>query len=178
MFSQANAPFFHFGQNLPFPDLDREFTDHLAELFHKVTKRKIDKNELWEIFQEFEKVPQLIRSLVERLALYPNILILEAKNQLIEDIYNDRAFVEQWDKCSALERLLLLHIVSGGTGIFSQEAQKIFAEKLGVHRITNSTIQSSIRMLQNKMLIGRNLERGIYFIEDPNFKSWLLEEKL
>lgn len=178
MFSQANAPFFHFGQNLPFPDLDRGFTDHLAELFCKVTKRKIDKNELWEIFQEFEKVPQLIRSLVERLALYPNISIQDAKNQLLEDIHSDRAFVEQWDKCSLLERLLLLHIGSGGTGIFSGEVQRIFAEKLGISRVTIPTIQSAIRTLQNKMLIGRDSERGIYFVEDPNFKSWLLEEKL
>lgn len=177
MFSQANAPFFHFGQNLPFPDLDKEFTDHLAELFYKVTRRKIDKNQLWEIFQEFEKVPQLIRSLVERLALYPNISIQEAKNQLLEDIHSDRAFVEQWDKCSSLERLLLLHIGSGGTGIFSGEVQGIFAEKLGISRVTISSIQSAIRMLQNKMLIGRDSERGIYFVEDPNFKSWLVEEK-
>lgn len=30
MFSQASAPFFHFGQNLDFPDMDRGFTEHLA----------------------------------------------------------------------------------------------------------------------------------------------------
>jgi predicted AAA+ superfamily ATPase len=46
MFSQAKAPFFHFGQNLIFPELERGFTDHLAQMFEKVTKRKLDHDKL------------------------------------------------------------------------------------------------------------------------------------
>jgi len=174
MFSQAQAPFFHFGQNLPFPDLGREFTDHLAKLFLEITKRHIDKEQLWVIFQEFEKVPQLVRSLVERVVLYPNLPLEEVKIQLLDDIYNDRAFANSWDDCSAFERILLMHIAAGDGAIFSKETQIKFGEKLGIRKLSTSMTQSAIRSLQRKSLIGKNSDRGNYFIEDPNFKSWLL----
>ena len=34
-------------------------------------------------------------------------------------------------------------------------------------------IQNKLLSLQSQGLIGRSSERGTYFIEDPNFKSWL-----
>ncbi|MBA3537367.1 MAG: hypothetical protein H0T84_12295, partial [Tatlockia sp.] len=136
MFSQASAPFFHFGQNLPFSDLGREFTDHLSDIFKKVTKRDTDKNSLWENFLKMDKVPQLVRSLVERLALNPNLKILEAKEQLLVDIFSDRAFVEIWKSSSKLEQLLLKEIASGAEGIFSEKQRIIFAKNLGVPELT------------------------------------------
>ena len=33
MFSKSDAPFFHFGQNLPFPEFDQNFIEHLANIF-------------------------------------------------------------------------------------------------------------------------------------------------
>ncbi len=173
MFSQASAPFFHFGQNLPFPDLGREFTDHLSNTFKKVTKRELDKNSLWEIFLKMDKVPQLARSLVERLALNPNLTILEAKEQLLSDIFNDRAFVEIWNSSSKLEQLLLKEIANGAEGIFSEKQRIIFAKNLGVPKLTVPSVQSSIRVLQRKNLIGKLPERSGYYIDDPNFNSWL-----
>lgn len=175
MFSQANAPFFHFGQNLPFPELGQEFTNHLAAIFKKVTKRQLEQKILWSAFQEMGKVPQLARSLVERLALNPNLSINEAKIELLSEISNDRAFEILWESCSALERLLLIEISMEVGLIFSIAARNKFAEKLGLAKLPVSSIQSAIRSLQRKNLIGRHLERGSYFIDDPIFKDWLLQ---
>lgn len=173
MFSQASAPFFHFGQNLPFPELDREFTDHLSNIFKKATKRELDKDSLWENFLKMDKVPQLARSLVERLALNPNLSILEAKEQLLADIFNDRAFVAIWNNSSTLEQLLLKEIASGAERVFSEKQRIIFAKNLGVPELTVPSVQSSIRVLQRKNLIGKLPERSGYYIDDPNFNSWL-----
>lgn len=176
MFSQASAPFFHFGQNLPFPELGREFTDHLAAVFHLVTKRKLDMEELWSAFQHMQNVPQLARSLVERLALYPEQSIATAKNQLLADIYNDRTFVEIWEHASILEKLLLQEIAQGVSGLFSESKRKILAKQLGVETLNVSSIQSALRTLQKKLLVGRSPEQQHYFIDDPNFKNWLLNQ--
>ncbi len=173
MFSQSSAPFFHFGQNLPFPELSREFTDHLSRAFNKVTQRKLDQDVLWDTFQEMDKVPQLARSLVERLALNPEQTISEAKNQLLADVYNDRAYVDVWEKSSKLEQMLLREIANGAEGLFSEKSRHCFATNLGVQALTVPSIQSSLRVLQRKNLIGRLPERAGYFIDDPNFKSWL-----
>lgn len=173
MFSQASAPFFHFGQNLPFPELGREFTDHLSNVFYEVTKRTLDKDILWRVFQEIEKVPQLARSLVERLALNPNEDIDETKEKLMSDIFNDRAFVEIWEGSSRLEQLLLKEIAGGNDQIFSDRKRTHFSQILGVPKLSVPSIQSAIRGLQRKNLIGKLPERGEYFIDDPNFKNWL-----
>ncbi len=174
MFSQANAPFFHFGQNLPFPELGREFTDHLAGAFEKATKRSIKKEDLWRAFNEMEKVPQLARSLVERLALNPNLTITEAKSQLVADIFSDRGFVEIWEHSSKLEQLLLREIANGIESLFSEKTRDILAQKLGIDAIAVPAVQSAIRVLQRKSLVGKLPDRTGYFIDDPNFKSWLL----
>lgn len=173
MFSQASAPFFHFGQNLPFPELDQAFTDHLAAVYYQITARKLDHGLLWNAFLELDRVPQLARSLVERLALNPNQTILEAKQTLFTDVYHDRAYVEIWEKLSKLDQMLLREIAITASGIFSEKNRQNLAKKLGVPLLTVPSIQSSIRVLQRKNLIGRLPDRGGYYIDDPNFKSWL-----
>jgi hypothetical protein len=173
MFSQSNAPFFHFGQNLPFPEFEVGFTDHLAQNFEKVTKRKLNRNELWKTFLEMQKVPHLARTLVERMALNPSLSIGEAKTELMSQIFSDRAFAEIWDQCSILERLLLLEISNNTGGLFSTEVREKFAKKMGLDEVAVSSLQSALRVLHRKNLIGRVPEKRGYIIDDPNFKNWI-----
>lgn len=173
MFSQASAPFFHFGQNLPFPKFGREFSDHLVSVFEKVTSQKLNAEKLWKSFQEMGQVPQLIRSLVERLILHTNITIEECTKQLLSDVTENRLYVEKWKKSSGLERVILLLIANKSESFFSVETRLEIAKKLGVELIGVSSVQSVIRALLKKGLIGRSTERGAYFIDDPNFQRWL-----
>ncbi|MBB71719.1 MAG: hypothetical protein CMF50_04920 [Legionellales bacterium] len=173
MFSKSDAPFFHFGQNLPFPELQKEFIEHLAQVFHKATRRKLDVEELWQIFIEMDKVPQLIRSLVERLVLHPDLTLQQAKQQLLEVIAEDRQYIRVWDDCSVLECLLLKAIVISERELFSEAHRLRLAKEMGVDELPLSTVQSAIRTLKRKEIIGSLPERGLYYIEDPNFKSWI-----
>jgi hypothetical protein len=177
MFSQSKAPFFHFGQNLPFPSFDRQFTDHLVQVFKQATQRALDKEALWEMFSgDLQYTPQLARSLVERLVLNPGLSLEEAKSGLLTEIYSGRAFVETWEKCPVLERMLLSYISRDGTLLFSEKIREEIAEKLGVAALSIPTMQSTLRVLQRKNLIGQSAGRGEgYFIDDPNFKNWIIE---
>lgn len=177
MFSQAKAPFFHFGQNLPFPELERDFTDHLSQMFHVATKRQIDKNALWKAFIEMQKVPQLARALVERMALNPYLSIKEAKEQLLAQIFEDSTFIDVWEKCNALERIILKELAAGESSLFSAETIKRLEKMLIVTDLKLSSVQSSVRVLIRKGLIGRIPEQRRYYIDDPNFKNWLLQHK-
>lgn len=174
MFSQAKAPFFHFGQNLPFPELDKRFIDHLIEAFKKATKRTLNKTQLWQAFVEMGKVPQLIRSLVERLALNPDLSMPLAKKELLAQVFNDRAYANIWQECSALERLILLELTKNNSNLFGSATREQMTKNLGIDKLAASTIQSSLKVLQRKMLIGHSNERGSYYISDPNFKNWLV----
>lgn len=173
MFSQSNAPFFHFGQNLPFPELEIGFTDHLAKNFEIVTKRKLNKKELWDIFLEMQRVPHLARTLVERMALNPSLTLNKAKTELMSQIFSDRAFAEIWDECSTLEKLLLLEISNNTGGLFSTEIREKFSKKMGIDELAISSLQSALRVLYRKNLIARIPEKRGYVIDDPNFKNWI-----
>lgn len=175
MFSQAKAPFFHFGQNLPFPELGQDFTDHLVKAFEKATRRTLNGEQLWQVFIEMGKVPQLIRSLVERLALNPDLSMDAAKKQLLTQVYDDREFVNIWRGCSTLEQLVLLEVSKDGTSLFAAETRAQLAKTLGIDALAATTVQTTVKTLQRKMLIGRLEERGCYYIADPNFKNWLTE---
>lgn len=173
MFSQASAPFFHFGQNLPFPEFGPDFTHHLSKLYEKITQRKIEEKILWEAFVDMDKIPQLARSLVERLILNPNLSVQQAKTALLEDIFNDRAFVEMWEHSSKLEQILLKAIATGISELFGEEKRMLFAKQLGISALKVSSVQSAIRVLQKKQLIGKLPEQASYYIDDPNFNTWL-----
>ncbi len=173
MFSKSNAPFFHFGQNLPFPELEEDFVSHLADVFQQATGRKINAKQLWQVFGDMGKVPQLIRSLVERMVLHPNLSLQQARQQLMQDITEDREYALTWESCSILERLAIKAIVLDETELFSEEKRNQLALFMGIETLPVSTIQSAIRTLQRKSIIGSLPERGAYYIDDPNFKRWI-----
>ena len=174
MFSEKTAPFFHFRQNLPFPEFRKRIYRSFGHYFSKGNPSvKLDLDVLWEVFLEMEKVPQLVRSLVERLALNPNMPIKQAKTELLADILNDRAFEQMWDNCSPLEQFVLQELANDAVAIFSEKTRSEFSKKLEIPELSVPKMQSAMRSLSRKLLIGRSPVRGQYFIDDPNFKSWI-----
>lgn len=176
MFSAKDAPFFHFGQNLSFPQFGAEFTDYLAEKYCSIAQKSLDKTQLWKAFEELGKLPQLIRSLVERLILHPELSINKAKQDLLEELASDRSFETQWEKFSSLEQHILTEISLDNQKLYSTVTRQKIAIKLGLENVSVSLIQSAIRKLNKNCIIGHLPERGEYFIDDPNFKDWVLQK--
>lgn len=174
IFSQSDAPFFHFGQNLPFPQLDKNFTDHLANMYTAVVNKEIDKEALYDAFIKMGYVPQLIRSLVERLILSPTLSIEEACDELLDDTYNDRDYDAKFSACSELEQSLLFLIAEGTEKLYTKEAREKLTGKKSVDLVTIPAIQSAIRSLKRKLIIGSHPQRGKYFIDDTIFQNWIL----
>lgn len=176
MFSAKDAPFFHFGQNLSFPQFGPEFIEHLAKQYHGITHRNISETTLWNAFEELGKMPQLIRALVERLVLHPELSIDQAKNELLEELAQDQSFDNSWDNFSSLEQLILLELASENHKIYSIESRNKLATKLGLDNIPVSSIQAAMRKLNKNCIIGHAQEHGEYFIDDPNFQDWILQK--
>lgn len=173
MFSEAKAPFFHFGQNLAFPDLEKGFTDHLCQAFKIVTKRELDQQELWDAFVKMHKVPLLARSLVERMVLNPALDINQAKQELVTEIFGNREFDDKWQNFSALEQSVLKKLACGSQHIFSYETRKVLAAELNLQDISVPMVQGAIKKLIRKGIIAKAEGRTGYSIDDPNFKNWL-----
>ncbi len=178
MFSESKAPFFHFGQNLPFPEFDTGFTTHMAARFQAVTSRALDADALWEVFVKMHKVPFFLRTLVERLALHPEWSLQQAYATMRQEMAEDQTFVKQWKQCSLLEQLLLKRILEKPSGLFSEETQQELQTTLGIATVGVANIQSALRSLENKGLICRPPSRGQYQFEDALFQEWLHEQNL
>ena len=178
MFSQSAAPFFHFGQNLDFPAMGREFTDHLADVFLQVTSRQLDKEALWQGFEQLQFVPQHIRAVVERLALNPNLSIEQALANYAETLVDQSDYRQAWVGCQPLEQALLLIIAEKKkSSLYSNETREQLAQQSGQTTIISvSAVQNALRRLQKNTLIAKTSERGGYDIDDPSFLAWLREE--
>ncbi|RYY78685.1 MAG: hypothetical protein EOO69_10065 [Moraxellaceae bacterium] len=177
MFSASNAPFFHYGQNLHFPELTRAFTDHLAENYKITTGRVLDQDELWAAFLDMHRSPQLARSLVERLALNPQLSIEFSKQQFVQEIASSRDFNGLWDSLKPVEHLLLIAIAQGQSEIYSSNFRQQLANNIGIDEIPVSTVQSAVRSLARRQIIFKP-DNGIYEIEDSLLKEWILDEQL
>jgi len=176
MFSAKDAPFFHFGQNLLFPQFGAEFTEHLAKQYFTITKTTLNQQVLWNAFEELGKMPQLIRALVERIILNPELGINQAKNELLEELIHDRSFADNWENLSSLEQLILWEIASKNKKLYSIETRNKLSIKLGIEDIRVSSMQSSLRKLNKSCVIGHTPEQGEYYIDDPNFLDWILQK--
>lgn len=174
MFSSSTAPFFHYGQNLTFPDLDKAFTDHLAGVFYHTTKRDLNNDELWQAFNDMNKSPQMARALIEKMALNPLLTLATAKQELLSDIGANDVYLSSYQSLTALQQHLLTHIATGQSEPYSTTTKEQLSELLGLS-ITTPAIQSAIRSLSNKGLLFR-LDNGVYEIDDPFFKDWLLNQ--
>lgn len=175
MFSNAKAPFFHFGQNLNFPSLERPFINHLCKVYNKVSTKQLDSELLWSIFLEFNHSPQLIRSLVERVALNPLSSVLEAKDSILNELYTDGNYKNVWQNCSELEKIILSHIMNKDLKLYSKVFLAKLASILGVEEIKAFTIQSAVRSLIRANILIKSHDNLIF--EDPNFKRWIKENQ-
>src|SRR5205814_9838633 len=97
----------------------------------------------------------------------------QTKKQLLQDLVEDREYAMVWENSTVLERLLIKAIVNSEAELFSQEKRSDLAKQMGIEELPVSTLQSAIRSLQRKNIIGSLPDRGSYYIDDPNFKSWI-----
>lgn len=177
MFSAKEAPFFHFGQNLSFPQFGPEFTEHLAKQYSVITQKTLNKTILWQAFEKLGKMPQLIRALVERIVLHPDLSIEQAEIELLEELSQDREFDNHWNNFSSLEQWILLEISLKNSKLYSNETRKKLAKKLGLDEaLSVSSIQTIIRKLNKNGIIGHDSEQSEYFIDDPNFQDWIIKK--
>ena len=81
MFNDNKAPFFHFAHPLYFPNLGKDFTDFLADIYHSRTGQEIDKNQFYELFERFNFTPLYMRSIAQDMII--NLIYHLSKHQNI-----------------------------------------------------------------------------------------------
>lgn len=175
MFNDNKAPFFHFAHALDFPNLDRRFTDFLADIYQQRTGKIIDKEGLFALFEQANFTPLYLRAIVQDMILNPDLSLEEAATYRFSQINQHSGIEITWKALSELERQMLILIAQGNTGLYSADIRQSIADKLGINTLSTSTVQGKLRKLQRADLITRD-SGGNLKINNSHIQMWISEQ--
>lgn len=171
MFSEARAPFFHFGTNIELPTLDRGFCAHLAEAFRRSSGRSLDEWRLWEEFQAMGCVPGRLRAVVEAMVLNADLGLAQAVTLTQHDLHDEAQYARIVKALPVLDRQVLLAVLEGAP-LFAEDSRRRIGVRLGAETPSATAIQSATERLLRDEIVTRR-ERGQYELSDPGFAHWL-----
>ncbi|SMB90411.1 Predicted ATPase, AAA+ ATPase superfamily [Pasteurella testudinis DSM 23072] len=177
MFNDGKAPFFHFSHQIDFPPLGRDFTDFLADIYRQRTQKTIDKTALYRIFERLNHTPMYLRLIIEDMIINPALSLAQAAEMRIAQSGTGADYHKWWQDLTALDQQLLLVVAQGETALYSERNRRELATKLGVAEVKTSSIQGSLRKLENRELLTKDTKNK-QAINESAFKTWLLDQAL
>ncbi|MFB6350008.1 ATP-binding protein [Moraxella sp. ZJ142] len=172
MFHDNKAPFFEFAHALDFPNLTKDFTDHLVKIYESRTGENMDNDALFSIFQKLQYNPMHTRTIVQNMIINPNLNLSTAYQERLAEINRNQNHIGKWQALSELEKQILILVGTGETSLYSNKTRETLAQRLGVETLTNSSIQGKVRKLINMDYLTRNAD-GALCVNDDNLVSWI-----
>lgn len=173
MFNDNKAPFFHFAHALDFPNLGREFTDFLANIYHQRTGKEINKAAFYQLFERFHFTPLYMRSIAQDMIINPELTLEQAAEYRLGQMSDLGEMAQIWASLNLLEQQLLILLAGGEGATYSKETRKQLADILGVEDVSASTIQGKLKKLERMELITRSANKTIK-INSPHFQTWIV----
>ncbi|MGX2970019.1 ATP-binding protein [Ursidibacter sp. B-7004-1] len=174
MFNDHKAPFFHFAHSLDFPNLPKNFTDFLADIYQERTGKQIDKQAFYALFQRFNYTPLYLRAITQDMIINPNLTLEQATQSRISQLEELTDYAIQWQSLSALEKELIKAIYNNDNNLYSKKTKEQIAQKLGIENLSSSSIQGKIRKLEKAEIITRDAGNTLK-INNPYFQTWIAE---
>ena len=174
MFSEAEAPLFHFGTSLDFEPLDERFVDHQLKVFKNVTQRKINRSAALKAFDELHKNPYFFRALIELLTLRPDLSISNGLLVLREQMAEKLGYAELWLKLTDIQRATLVQLATGAEKPFSKATREAIGQSLGGESLSIDKVQTALRRLTGLSVVDR--WSSAWLIEDPELSTWIRKQ--
>ncbi|GAB4527536.1 MAG: hypothetical protein Tsb0010_10420 [Parvularculaceae bacterium] len=172
MFSDREAPFFHFGTALNLEPLGDGFVDHLCAMHEKTTQRGLDRAAARAAFAELDGNPYFFRSLIELLVLRADLDLAEALEVLRAQMADRLGYAESWLKLNDLQRAVAAALARGAEKPFSKETRAEIGRMLNAEAPPIDRVQSALRRLAS-LGVADNWS-GAWRLEDPEFGKWAL----
>ena len=171
MFSEAEAPFFHFGTSLDLEPLDERFVDHQLKVFERTTKQKLGRDAALKAFNELHESPYFFRALIELLTLRVDLTIDEGLVLLREQMADKSGYAGLWLKLTDIQRATVVQLAHGANKLFSKATRDKIGQSLGVEPPSIDKVQTALRRLTGLGIVDR--WSGDWIIEDPEFSMWV-----
>ncbi|MGE0849197.1 MAG: AAA family ATPase [Hyphomicrobiaceae bacterium] len=173
MFSDRQAPFFHFATSIELEPLGRPFVEHLLAAFHRATGERLDTAAALAAFEDLHGNPFFFRKLLELLLPESKRDIKTALERLRIGLAANLGYDRLWLSLNPLQRALA-HTLARGTQTPFGEANR--AE---IGRLTNTpppTIaqtQTALRRLVRLNVVTRIDGNTAYVFDDPELARWI-----
>jgi uncharacterized protein len=171
MFSNRQAPFFHFGSNIDLPQLGEEFVRHVLAAHKTATTREIPLGPAMEFFEQVDRSPYMMRNVLERMALNPQDDFQTAARKVRDDLAERQGFPALWTGLSALNQAVLIEIVQGETALTSKAALDRMALATGSDSIKPGRVSGALKTLGRKHIIHKLDDT--YALQDPDFGRYI-----
>lgn len=172
MFSEREAPFFHFGNQLDLEPLGEAFVDHLIGVHERVTGRRLPRERLVGAFEDLHRSPFYLRGLIELLTLEPGLDVDEALALWRTRLAERLGYAELWRSLDALSRAVLIELASGARKPFGNTTREALGARLGTEPPSTAQIQTTLRRLARGDLLDRWSKEWSFV--DEAFREWVL----
>lgn len=171
MFSNRQAPFFHFGSNIDLPPLGEDFVRHMLKAHKTATSRDVAFDAAMAFFLQVDRSPYMMRNVLERMALNPEFDFDTAAARIREELAERQGFPALWSELNALAQAVLVEIVQGETALTSNATRKRLGRATGEDSISPGRVSGAIRTLGRKHIIHKI--EGNWMLQDADFGRYI-----
>ena len=171
MFSNREAPFFHFATPIDLPALGKLFVDHVVAVFRKTSKRNLDPDGMLDAFDRLHRNPYFFRLLVQTMLYDAEYTISSALDHVRERIAADLGYPETWLALTPIQRETARALAMGAPRPFSRVFREALGAALGDEAPSAARVQAALRRLERLGIV--DTARGKWELADPGFGQWL-----
>jgi hypothetical protein len=173
MFSDRQAPFFHFATSIELEPLDQRFVVHLLAAFQRATGEKLDLAAALAAFEALHRNPFFFRKLLELLLPETRRDIPAALERFRGGLVANLGYDRLWLSLNAIQRALAHTLARGVEAPFSQSNRAEIGRLTVAAPPTIAQTQTALRRLMRLGVVTRVDGNTVYIFDDPELARWM-----
>ncbi len=173
MFSDRQAPFFHFATAIDLEPLGPPFVDHLLAAFRRATGVRLDRGQALAAFEELNRNPFFFRKLLELLLPEVERDIPTALKRLRAGLAANLGYDRLWLSLGPLQRALAYTLARGAEAPFAESNRAEIGRLAGTEPPTIAQTQTALRRLVRLGIVTRLDGNTAYVFDDPELARWI-----
>jgi hypothetical protein len=173
MFSDRQAPFFHFATAIDLEPLGPPFVDHLLAAFRRATGAQLDRGQALAAFEELNRNPFFFRKLLELLLPEVKRDIPTALHRLRAGLAANLGYDRLWLSLTPVQRALAHMLAHDAEAPFAEANRAEIGRLAGVSAPTIAQTQTALRRLVRLGVVTRIDGNATYVFDDPELERWI-----
>jgi hypothetical protein len=173
MFSDRQAPFFHFATAIELEPLGAPFVEHLLAAFARATGERLDAAAAHAAFAELHRNPFFFRKLLELLLPEPKRDIKSALERLRSGLAANLGYDRLWLSLNSLQRALANTLARGTEAPFGEANRAEIGRLIDAEPPTIAQTQTALRRLVRLGIVTRIEGKTAYVFDDPELARWI-----